>query len=601
MFNPLKSLYRQYGKETDDLIYYLLSYDDVISRFKFNTPEYNYCMNELREILLEDHDESFLDTCLSFYRQCYNNEKIMSAIEKHDFEMMDVDKVMDSYINSSNKTIEETLEDVEVQSIEKSIEKPLNRVYKYPPLSLLKSEKCNTDCSKDFLCTQAKKIEKVLSNNNILAQVIEVQIGPRAVLYTLGFDDIVPVSSIKGLKPDFMLALAAKDVEFMIPIPGTNNIGIKVSLDNPSIVFLKDSIEAEKGNLVFPIGKDDVGNKVVVNFNDVDNLLIAGTTGSGKSELIDTIITSILMNMSPASVKLLLIDTHMIQLQIYNGAPHLLLPVVTDARKAVGAIHWLIKEATDRLEKFALLGVKDITSYNQKIDNGELIDYAGNALQKFASIFCIVDDYTDIVMQDPSAEEEFAMLCRIARIAGIHLICAIQRPTANVINTAVKTNFKTRICFQVTSAIESRIVLDDTGAEDIHDHGVFLYHVEGVRGLQKAQSIYVSEEEIQNVVNYLESQNEIESALFIEQKSTKLVDEDTLSARDSLFAEAGRLIIENQKGSIGYIQRNFRIGFNRAARIMDQLEEAGVVGPELGTKPREVCMSIAEFELYIEN
>lgn len=605
MFNPLNKIYRQFGIDTEDLIYYLLSFDDIRSRYDVNSDEYKYCMSELHEILLEDHEESFFDKCIDFVDLCSGNHRLMNAISNREYEMMDVDKVISTFQLSreEEKTCaEENCSFDEINQADadtNAISSREYRVYRYPTLDLLLNKMCTNDISREYLEEQAKTIQNVLSYNDIRALITEITMGPRAIVYTLEFADTIAVASIKAIQPDLALALAAKEIELLAPIPGTSDVGIKIKLNNPETISLKEVIVDKRDDYIVPIGKDDLGNDITIDFNTIDNLLIAGTTGSGKSELIDSIICYFLMKMSPADIRFVLIDTHMIQFALYNGIPHLLLPVVVDVKRVVGTIHWLIKEAYERIEMFTTLGVKDIHAYNNRVKAGEFLDCEGNSLQKLTPIFCIVDDYADIVLQYPDAEDEFAQLCRVARIAGIHLICSIQRPTANVITGAVKTNFKSRLSFKVTSALESRIVLDSTGAENIYEHGVYLYRQEGKQGVIEGQSLFVSEPEINNIVNFLKAQNnfEIDSDSKLIKQENKIKD---ISNRDSLFAEAGRLVIENQKGSIGYLQRNFRIGFNRAARIMDQLAEAGVVGPEIGTKPREIMMTISEFESLLE-
>lgn len=601
MFNPLNKIYKQYGIDTEDLIYYLLTFDDIRSRYDENSDEYKYCMSELQEILLEDHDASFLDKCIDFVNLCSGNYRLMNAITNREFDMMDVDKVMSSYqlsIEEEKLSAEEICEVDEInQEVAGNSAKYSSEylVYRYPTIDLLLSKTVSNDISKAYLEEQAKVIQKVLSYNGMQATITEVTMGPRTIIYTLEYADTISVANIKAIQPDLALALAVKEIEVLVPIPGTSNVGIKIKRYNPETISLKDVIADKRDDYIVPIGKDDFGKDITIDFNTIDNLLIAGTTGSGKSELIDSIISYLLMKMSPADIRFVLIDTHMIQFALYNGIPHLLLPVVMDVERAVGTIHWLIKEAYKRIEIFTTLGVKDIHAYNNRVKAGEFLDREGKLLQKLTPIFCFVDDYTDIVSQYPVAQDEFAQLCRVARIAGIHLICSIQRPTVNVITGAVKTNFKSRLSFKVTSALESRIVLDCKGAENIYEHGVYLYRQEGKQGVIEGQSVFVSESEIKNIVNFLKLQSNFETDI-----DSKLIKQENkikdISNRDSLFAEAGRLVIENQKGSIGYLQRNFRIGFNRAAQIMDQLAEEGVVGPELGTNPREIKMTINEFE-----
>ena len=372
-----------------------------------------------------------------------------------------------------------------------------------------------------------------------------------------------------------------------------------------------------KSKVTFCAGRDIAGNVITANIAKMPHLLIAGTTGSGKSVCINTIIMSILYKARPDEVKFIMIDPKVVELSIYNGIPHLLIPVVTDPKKAAGALHWAVTEMDDRSQKFADASVRDIKSYNKKLEehnyqlpinsNGEL-----GTFEKMPEMVVIVDELADLMMvAAKEVEESICRLAQKARAAGIYLILATQRPSVDVVTGLIKANMPSRIAFAVNSGVDSRTILDMFGAEKLLGNGDMLYYPQGYTKPLRVQGAFVSDEEVQDVVDYIKGNNEEAS---YDENVTKHIEsgadgsdgataigggsgfEDT---RDSYFAEAGRLIVSKEKGSIGMLQRNFKIGFNRAARIMDQLEEAGVVGPEMGTKPRTVHMTPTQFEQFL--
>ena len=340
------------------------------------------------------------------------------------------------------------------------------------------------------------------------------------------------------------------------------------------------------------------------------HLLIAGATGSGKSVCINTIIMSMLYHATPDEVKLIMVDPKMVELSVYNGIPHLLIPVVTNPKKAAGALHWAVKEMTDRYELLAKAGVRNIESFNEKVESNTLPDEVEEARrERMPQIVIILDELADLMMVAAAdVEDSIVRLAQLARAAGIHLIIATQRPTANVITGLIKANVPSRIAFSVSSSMDSRVILDMNGAEDLLGNGDMLYAPQNLSKPVRVQGAFVSEEEVTRVVDYLKSNND--AACYNESIEDEIVSSDSNNVSgtitgeidnslDPLFVEAGKLVIDSQKGSIGYLQRNFRIGFNRAARIMDQLAEAGVVGPEMGTKPREIRMTLPQFEEYL--
>ena len=362
-----------------------------------------------------------------------------------------------------------------------------------------------------------------------------------------------------------------------------------------------------KSKLAFAVGKDIGGKTVVTDLAKMPHLLIAGATGSGKSVCINTLIMSILYKAAPEEVKLIMIDPKMVELSIYNGIPHLLIPVVTDPKKASGALNWAVAEMTNRYKKFTETGVRNIEGYNKKVrelqKSGEIDP---ETIKKMPQIVIIIDELADLMMVAPGeVEDAIVRLSQLARAAGIHLVIATQRPSVNVITGLIKANMPSRIAFSVSSGVDSRTILDMNGAEKLLGKGDMLFYPQGYQKPARLQGAFVSDEEVSAIVDFLADKNPgTQYNTQIEQQ----VNTVSMSAggassgdeRDIYFVDAGKFIIEKEKASIGMLQRMFKIGFNRAARIMDQLSDAGVVGPEEGTKPRKVLMSMEQFENYLE-
>ena len=495
--------------------------------------------------------------------------------------------------------------------------------YKFPTLSLLKKKAASGNGnSKAELEATADKLEQTLRNFGINVEVTDVTCGPTVTRYELQPEVGVRVNRITNLADDIKLNLAVTDIRIEAPIPGKAAVGIEVPNKNKVMVSFEEmasSAEFKKAEskVTFCAGRDIAGNVITANIAKMPHLLIAGTTGSGKSVCINTIIMSILYKARPDEVKFIMIDPKVVELSIYNGIPHLLIPVVTDPKKAAGALHWAVMEMDDRYQKFADASVRDIKSYNKKLEehnyhlpinsNGEL-----GTFEKMPEMVVIVDELADLMMvAAKEVEESICRLAQKARAAGIYLILATQRPSVDVVTGLIKANMPSRIAFAVNSGVDSRTILDMFGAEKLLGNGDMLYYPQGYTKPLRVQGAFVSDEEVQDVVDYIKGNNEEAS---YDENVTKHIEsgadgsdgataigggsgfEDT---RDSYFAEAGRLIVSKEKGSIGMLQRNFKIGFNRAARIMDQLEEAGVVGPEMGTKPRTVHMTPTQFEQFL--
>ena len=386
--------------------------------------------------------------------------------------------------------------------------------------------------------------------------------------------------------------------------------------ENTAVPFrdLVESPEFDKfpANLIFAVGKDIGGKTVFADIAKMPHLLIAGATGSGKSVCINTIIMGILFKAHPDDVKMIMIDPKVVELSVYNGIPHLLIPVVTDPKKAAAALHWGVAEMTERYKKFADFNVRDLKGYNKKVESMRASGDSA-APEKMPQILIIVDELADLMMVSPGeVEESICRLAQLARACGIHLIIATQRPSVDVITGLIKANMPSRVAFAVSSGVDSRTILDMVGAEKLLGKGDMLFYPQGYPKPARIQGPFVSDDEVSNVVEFLkdytpqgaadEAVEEQINSIAVESGTTGAAGGagDADSEYDEYFAEAGRFIIEKDKASIGMLQRMFKIGFNRAARIMDQLSDAGVVGEEEGTKPRKILMSAEEFEQLIE-
>ena len=489
----------------------------------------------------------------------------------------------------------------------------IKKEYVFPPLDLLSKPKSNPTVGRDQeLRETAAKLQQTLHNFGVGVRVTNVSCGPSVTRYELTPDQGVKVSRIVNLSDDIKLNLAAADIRIEAPIPGKAAVGIEVPNKTNSPVPLRELLETKEfkehpSSLAFAAGKDIAGKPVVADIARMPHLLIAGATGSGKSVCINTIIMSLLYKAKPEDVKLIMIDPKVVELSVYNGIPHLLIPVVTDPKKASGALNWAVAEMTGRYQKFAEYNVRDLKGYNKKVE--AIKDIADkDKPEKMPQIVIIVDELADLMMVAPGeVEDAICRLAQLARAAGIHLIIATQRPSVNVITGLIKANMPSRIAFSVSSGVDSRTIIDMVGAEKLLGKGDMLFYPQGYQKPARVQGAFVSDTEVSDVVEFLTSENGVsQGSADIESKITQAQsmgcgDSSGESEIDEYFEKAGRFIIEKDKASIGMLQRLLKIGFNRAARIMDQLADAGVVGPEEGTKPRKILMSMEEFEDYIDN
>ena len=499
------------------------------------------------------------------------------------------------------------------KEIKKNVEKP-KRAYKFPPLNLLTRGKATGGDSDAYLRETARKLEQTLQTFHVNATVTNVSCGPAVTRFELQPEMGVKVSKIVSLADDIKLNLAASDIRIEAPIPGKAAVGIEVPNKENTAVMLRDLLESSEfkshpSKIAFAAGRDIAGKVVVADIAKMPHVLIAGATGSGKSVCINTLIMSILYKASPEEVKMIMIDPKVVELKVYNGIPHLLIPVVTDPKKAAGALNWAVAEMTRRYQLFADYNVRDLKGYNAKVESVQDIETQEEKPQKLPQIVIIVDELADLMMVAPGeVEDAICRLAQLARACGIHLVVATQRPSVNVITGLIKANMPSRIAFAVSSGVDSRTIIDMNGAEKLLGKGDMLFYPSGYPKPVRVQGSFVADPEVQAVVDYLVSNGD--GTQYNEDITNHINAAQTNSGggfadggaddRDEYFIYAGQFVIESDKGSIGMLQRKFKIGFNRAARIMDQLAEAGVVGPEEGTKPRKVLMSMEQFEEYVD-
>ena len=487
--------------------------------------------------------------------------------------------------------------------------------YVFPPISLLKTGKGKSGANAEAGVKEtAMKLKSTLESFGVNVTVTDYSCGPSVTRYELQPEQGVKVNKIVSLADDIKLNLAAADIRIEAPIPGKAAIGIEVPNKESSAVYFRDLLESENfknfnSNIAFAVGKDISGQVVVADIAKMPHLLVAGATGSGKSVCINTLIMSIIYKAKPDDVKLIMIDPKQVELSIYNGIPHMLIPVVTDPKKAAGALNWAVMEMTNRYQLFAQYNVRNLQGYNDKVKAVTGLEEGNDELKKLPQIILIVDELADLMMvAHHEVEDAIVRLSQLARAAGIHLVIATQRPSVDVITGLIKANVPSRIAMTVSSGVDSRTILDMNGAEKLLGKGDMLFYPTGYPKPVRVQGAFLSDEEIAGVVDFLKSNNGETS--YDDKISQEIASSGTTGSSgiasaepdvDEYFVDAGKFIIGKDKASIGMLQRVYKIGFNRAARIMDQLSDAGVVGPEEGTKPRKVLMTLEEFENYVEN
>lgn len=526
-----------------------------------------------------------------------------------DTEIYTKNSTVDSEINTSKKNGKKlSYEDKDVVS--KEIEHSINGVgetikkdYLFPSMDLLNINsklKLKNEDKKDLI-ENANKLEETLSNFGVEAKVVQVTKGPSVTRFELQPSPGVKVSKIVNLQDDIALGLAANGVRMEAPIPGKAAIGIEVPNKKQSPVFLREVLDSKEftntnKNLAFALGKDITGKCIVGDLSKMPHMLIAGATGSGKSVCINSLIISLLYKYSPEQVKLLMVDPKVVELSVYNGIPHLLIPVVTDPKKAAGALNWAVNEMNKRYKLFADASVRNIESYNALYEKG-IIE------EKLPYIVMIVDELADLMMACPNDVEDYiCRLAQMARAAGMHLIIATQRPSVDVITGVIKANIPSRISFAVSSGIDSRTILDSTGAEKLLGRGDMLYCPIGENKPIRVQGAFISEEEVEKVVSFIKDE---ESNVDYEESIIEHIENGTKDAGnlgdnesgDELLDEAIKVVIEYNQASTSFLQRKLRIGFNRASRIMDELEERGIISEKDGSRPRQVLVSKEELNM----
>lgn len=512
-------------------------------------------------------------------------------IKEEDLKEVLEPEIINEDIKKPKKSVQTTSEDIDIQiSVDNNID------YKFPSINLLKENPFKgSRGSRKAILSNAEKLEKTLESFGVKAKVLNVSCGPTVTRYELQPEQGVKVSKIVGLSDDIALNLAASGIRIEAPIPGKSAVGIEVPNKEVSSVYLREVIDSEEfkkfpSNVAFAIGKDIAGKVIVSDIGKMPHMLIAGATGSGKSVCINTLITSIIYKSSPKEVRLVMIDPKVVELSVYNGIPHLLIPVVTDPKKAAGALNWAVSEMSDRYKLFAAANVRDIKGYNKYVE----LTNEGDVLPQ---IVIIVDELADLMMVAPNdVEDAICRLAQMARAAGIHLIIATQRPSVDVITGLIKANIPSRIAFSVSSGTDSRTIIDMNGAEKLLGKGDMLFYPVGMQKPVRVQGAFISDKEVESIVEDLKAS---QKAIYNEKIMSQITTDTNINKQndnDEYYQEALEFVIEKQKASASMIQRKFRVGYNRAARIVEQLNESGIVGPEEGSKPRKVLITKEEYE-----
>ena len=554
-----------------------------------------------------DNVEAMTNEVVDINNEAADNEENASEISNiSDNEVIESEAKDNEII--SNETVVKEIKAKEAAVPDRK--KAEGKDYIFPPVTLLiKEQQTQSSGYEQYLKETALKLQQTLESFGVNVTITDISCGPSVTRYEMFPEQGTKVSKILSLTDDIKLNLAASDIRIEAPIPGKAAIGIEIPNKHNQKVHFRDLIESStfekfKSRLAFAVGKDIGGKTVVTDLAKMPHLLIAGATGSGKSVCINTLIMSILYKASPEEVKLIMVDPKMVELSIYNGIPHLLIPVVTDPKKASGALNWAVAEMTNRYKKFTETGVRNIEGYNKKVKelqkSGEIDP---ETIKKMPQIVIIIDELADLMMVAPGeVEDAIVRLSQLARAAGIHLVIATQRPSVNVITGLIKANVPSRIAFSVSSGVDSRTIIDMNGAEKLLGKGDMLFYPAGYSKPVRVQGAFISDSEISDVVEFLKENEDVAvyDTEVTEKIESKLNSAAISQEKDEYFEAAARFVIEKDKASIGMIQRMFKVGFNRAARIVDQLADAGIVGPEEGTKPRKVLMSSEQLEAYFE-
>lgn len=533
------------------------------------------------------------------------NEEVIINNEKDDFdeystEIINHQNSNDEYKPKETKIYSKTVATSENGNLEQLSVLPEeienNSEYIFPPMELLSMPQSKTAINKNIIAQKSKIIEDTLASFGVEVTVESINRGPTITCYELKPATGVKISRIVNLQDDLAMALESKDIRIVAPIPGKNRVGIETPNDEKETLYLREILESDefknsKDELPLILGKDITGKIMISSISDMPHLLIAGSTGSGKSVCINSIILSILYKSTPDQVKFILIDPKVVELSIYNKIPHLLIPVVTDSRKASVALDWAVTEMERRYGLFAKMGARDFKGYNAKAREKE----GAEILKK---IVIIIDELADLMLvSGKEVEDSIARLAQMARAAGMHLIVATQRPSVDVITGTIKANIPSRISFAVSSQIDSRTILDMAGAEKLLGKGDMLFLPGSSSTPTRIQGTFVSDKEIENIVEFLKVNNEEQKYdNEVVDKVHNTVEPSESDFFDELFDDAVLLVVKDDQGSISYLQRKLKIGYSRAARIIDRMEELGIVGPNEGSKPRKVLISLDEID-----
>lgn len=573
--------------------------DDLLSEEKHNSKE------KLKDI--------FLTKLLN-----KNNKKIKEKINNNEQADIFDEKIVIKEYNNSSDNIETTY----VETVEKSDivnkenlnyeelteedkeefnnidENIVEDIYSFPDIALLNVNKVKNSISNQEIIKNGKIIEKTLDNFNMDCNITAINKGPVITCYELKPAPGIKLSRIVSLADNISMSLGSSDIRIEAPIPGKTVVGIEVANKIKDSVSLREILESDefkntKSDVPLTLGKDVEGNIIISSISDMPHLLIAGATGSGKSVCINTIIINILYKSSPKDVRLLLIDPKVVELSIYNGIPHLLIPVVTNPKKAGYALNWAVDEMEKRYKLFAEAQVRDINGYNKKKEK------EGKGSSKLPIIVIIVDELADLMMVSSNEIEDYiARLAQMARACGMHLILATQRPSVDVITGTIKANIPSRIAFAVSSAIDSRTILDQSGAEKLLGKGDMLFFPSSASKPKRVQGAFISDEEVEKVVDFIKLNNtstDKSNETYIADQ-IKVKEEDDNLDLDPLFNDAINFVLSDEQASISYLQRKLKVGYSRAARIVDQMEDLGIIGPHEGSKPRKLLKTKEEIE-----
>lgn len=595
-FNQLKERVKEKSESKEDLEKSNLDIENI---FENNDSE------KLLETESKEDDLSIEDIEIKDYNTDKNTEDDTSYDLEENLQTDSLleDKKRD--VKTKNKRSLKTKEDIENNlEFKKTIENINNseakNEYSFPPLDLLMESSSSLPKSNNDIVRNGKIIEQTMENFGIDCKIVAIKRGPVITCYEIEPAPGVRLSKIVALNDNLALSLASSDIRIEAPIPGKSAVGIEVANKKKEAVNIRDIISSSEfknlqSKLPLALGKDVSGSIIISSIDRMPHLLIAGATGSGKSVCINTIITNILYKSSPEDVKLMLIDPKVVELSVYNGIPHLLIPVVTDPKKASFALNWAVSEMEKRYKQFSENSVRDIKSYNNKVKRGEI------EANKMPQILIIIDELADLMMVAKNEVEDYiTRLAQMARAAGIHLIIATQRPSVDVITGTIKANIPSRIAFAVSSSVDSRTILDASGAEKLLGKGDMLFYPGYLSKPIRVQGAFISDEEVERVVSYVVENSDYDKKTEDKIKSEIIEKRNDLEdPKDPLFEEALRNILLNEQASISFLQRKLKVGYSRAARIVDQMEESGILGPHEGSKPRKILMSPEEIRKFL--